>query len=133
MDKFGRILTQILPSGNNEPKGAEMLSVDEDILLFAFRYALGRHSMAVSTVAYEIKSKRDQLSARAKYVLCRDIVDYLTRQGDKPDRLDQIDNKTWLGVLTELYHTLDHNTKKWLQIYADTEIVERICDGKSDW
>jgi hypothetical protein len=48
---------------------------DEDILIYAFRYALGRMTYAVSTVANEIKRRAADLSPKAKALIVKEITE----------------------------------------------------------
>lgn len=60
------------------------MSNEEQILICAVRYALGRMSYIVSIVCEYVKAKKDELSDECKKIIVRDIKDeyqFYHRQG----------------------------------------------------
>jgi hypothetical protein len=54
---------------------------DEDILFYAFRYALGRSTYAVSVVVRNILCNWKELSDNNKEMIKEEILDYRKRNG----------------------------------------------------
>lgn len=54
-----------------------VIEVDESILIYAFRYALGRMSYAVTDVASELEKNADKLDTRERKRTIREIEDAL--------------------------------------------------------
>ena len=54
-------------------------NIDEGILIYALRYALGRQSYAVSDVITAIKNNWEILGDNSKMVIYRDIKNYLNQ------------------------------------------------------
>lgn len=55
------------------------ITVDESILEYAVRYALGRQSYSVYDVIVTIDSQWKNLSQRSKFVILRDIKEHLEK------------------------------------------------------
>lgn len=60
------------------------ITVDESILEYAVRYALGRQSYSVYDVIVTIDQNWKNLSQRSKFVILRDIQDFLINHSDFP-------------------------------------------------
>ena len=62
------------------------VNVDEDILVYALRYALGRQSYAVSDVIIALeKHWEENICKKNAYVIMKDIRDYLDKANPKLD------------------------------------------------
>ena len=62
------------------------MNVDEDILVYALRYALGRQSYAVSDVIIALeKHWGNNICKNNAYIIMKDIRDYLNRTDPKLD------------------------------------------------
>lgn len=70
--------------------------IDEDILFYAFRYALGRSTYAVSTVVNNILNNWKFLDNRVKGLMKKEILDYRKRNGLCGM---QMDDDEWQKVL----------------------------------
>ena len=55
------------------------MSPDEEIIVYAVRYALGRMTYAVQDVCKYVKSKKSSLSDICKRAIIKDIVDEINR------------------------------------------------------
>lgn len=86
-----------------------MVEVDEDILIYAVRYALGRHSMAVSTAIIEIERLFKMLNGRVRCVIISDIVRYCALYGK-----EDIDTAHWKLCVEKLFVHLSNDEKLWL-------------------
>lgn len=60
------------------------ITVDESILEYAVRYALGRQSYSVYDVIVTIDQNWKNISQRSKFVILRDIQDFLKNNHDFP-------------------------------------------------
>ena len=61
-----------------------MIEVEEDIIVYAVRYALGRQSYSVYDVIVTLDKTWKNLSHRTKFVILRDIQDFLKNNTDFP-------------------------------------------------
>lgn len=68
----------------------------EDILFFAFRYALGRRTGAVTMVVDELKSKWHRIGDSTKAQIKREILQYPQMYGTLGD---QCDIEAWQEIL----------------------------------
>lgn len=72
--------------------------VPEDILFYAFRYALGRMTYAVADVASEIRAHNPTLTNKTRALIIKEI-----KEADKANALGMdMDRKEWLKTLTVL-------------------------------
>ena len=79
------------------------MSHEEQILICAVRYALGRMSYIVGTVCDYVKSKRNELSDNFKNIIIKDIeesVEYHHRTGQTVGM--ECDEKQWVQLLNFL-------------------------------
>lgn len=71
-----------------------MINVDESILFYAFRYALGRTSYAAHEVIDEITINMNNISSETKNLIIKEIED-----AERNDKLGMIaDRKRWLKL-----------------------------------
>ena len=66
---------------------------DRDILIYAFRYVLGRQTYAVSTVVDNILSNWDELSEGDKNLYQKEILEYKEQWG-----FSEIDGPSWKKI-----------------------------------
>lgn len=79
------------------------MSSDEQILICAVRYALGRRSYIVNVVCNHINRKRKELSEKCKAIIIRDIEEGFKLYHRLGETLgDSFDEKTWKRLLVEL-------------------------------
>lgn len=76
------------------------LTVDEDILFYAFRYALGRKSHASSTVAHNIAQNLSKMKDA-------DIKAYVREIEECQDYGMEIDKQQWLILRNKLVEELN--------------------------
>jgi hypothetical protein len=79
------------------------MSLDEEMIVCAVRYALGRRTYIVGDVIKYVTMKKDDLSAYCKNIIIRDIKEYI----DTYKRLNLtegfgIDEKGWLELVEVL-------------------------------
>ena len=74
-------------------KAKETFCVPEDILFYAFRYALGRRTYAVAEVASELRAHTPTLSNKTKALIIKEINEF-------PGEMDPIDQKEWDRVVS---------------------------------
>lgn len=80
-----------------------MITTDEQILICAVRYALGRMSYIVGDVARYVESKRNTLSSQCKNIIIRDIEEELERYHKAGQTLGmECDERTWENLLNLL-------------------------------
>ena len=84
----------------------------EDILFYAFRYALGRRTAAPSIVGEEIIKNIDNISAYGREKMIREIDEH-NCLGDK------CDEETWLAVKEALKKSLGHKEKYYALFSCD--------------
>ena len=88
-----------------------MITNDEQILICAVRYALGRQSYIVGVVADYVAFKRKTLSKECKDIIIRDIkeeIEFYHRQGKTCGM--ECDERTWKN-LSKLLE--ERNDDKW--------------------
>ena len=68
-----------------------------NILFYAFRYAILRKTYAVEDVAKEIIKNKNSLHGRTRLLIIKEI-----KEAEKNNLLAEIDKKTWLNVVEEL-------------------------------
>lgn len=80
-------------------KPKDTFCVPEDILFYAFRYALGRRTYAVADVASEIRAHASTLSAKTRALIVKEI-----RAADKQaEGLGmEMDREEWVRTLNIL-------------------------------
>ena len=75
------------------------MSIEEQILLCAVRYALGRRSYIVGVVAEYVAVKRTALSEQCVNLIIRDIKEELERYHRAGQTLgDDCDERTWINL-----------------------------------
>ena len=74
------------------------ITVDESILEYAVRYALGRQSYSVYDVIVTIDAQWKNLSQRSKFVILKDIKDHLEQY---PNEAPDI-RKYWSQIYNKL-------------------------------
>jgi len=75
-----------------------MIKVNENILFYSFKYALGRMTYAVDDVAEAIIENKKELTGYLKRRIIFEI-----NEANKEKRMGmKMDKKTWLGVVEEL-------------------------------
>ena len=60
------------------------ITVDESILEYAVRYALGRQSYSVYDVIVTIDAQWKNISSRSKFVILKDIKEHLDKNPEEP-------------------------------------------------
>lgn len=83
------------------------MKVDEDILFYAFRYALGRMTYAVTDVADVIIANADKLSRKTRDLIDKEIYDAICRKQAGMD----IDIKKWNEVRVKIQTV--NEAEKW--------------------
>ena len=79
------------------------MSNEEQILICAVRYALGRMSYIVGVVAEYVAVKQPELSKECINIIIRDIEEELKRYHDAGQKLGmECDERTWLRLLERL-------------------------------
>ena len=79
------------------------MSHEEQILICAVRYALGRMSYIVGVVAEYVALKQPELSKECINIIIRDIEEELKRYHDAGQKLGmECDERTWLRLLERL-------------------------------
>lgn len=71
--------------------------VPEDILIYAFRYALGRHTYATTDVASELRAHYPTISAKSRNLIVNEIEDYLH---DTDEEGASATRREWMRTLT---------------------------------
>lgn len=80
-------------------KPSKVFCVPEDILFYAFRYALGRRTYAVADVASEVRAHNPTLSNKTRLLIVKEIEEYLTDTDE--DGASDI-RREWMKTLTVL-------------------------------
>lgn len=79
------------------------MSHEEQILICAVRYALGRMSYIVGVVAEYVAVKQPELSKESINIIIRDIEEELKRHHDAGHTLGmECDERTWVRLLERL-------------------------------
>lgn len=74
----------------------ERCTVDESILIYAVRYALGRHTYAPADVVRAVEANRESLTPNAVRTIVADVDGLLAGLDDRPgQRMDEIDGREW--------------------------------------
>lgn len=79
------------------------MNLEEQIIICAVRYALGRMSYIVSDVCEYVRFKKDELSDECKKIIARDIKDeyqFYHRQGKTLGM--EYDEQNWMRLLEML-------------------------------
>lgn len=63
-------------------KRSKAMEQHEGIMFWAFRYALGRHSYAVSAVADYLITHKGEIGATTRSMICREIKEHFDNYGD---------------------------------------------------
>ncbi len=66
-----------------------------DVIVYAFRYALGRKTYAVQDMSSILIKHKDNISHNSKFVICRDI----KRAINNKEIGMSFDQKSWIDVL----------------------------------
>lgn len=81
------------------PKGErDLVPFDADVLFWAFRYALGRMTYAVSDVAMALHAHKHRLSPRMREMICREI----TEADERGGLGHECDQRAWREVQATL-------------------------------
>ena len=79
------------------------MSREEQILICAVRYALGRQSYIVGDVAEYVNSKKNELSEHCRHIIMRDIDEDIKRCHLANVTCGmEMDERTWLNLLDVL-------------------------------
>lgn len=78
-----------------------MFEVPEEILIYAFRYALGRLSSSPYDVAMLLIKNKDKLNEHYKAMIASEIESFLVLKVDHPKDLVEL----WTTVKTEMERT----------------------------
>ena len=79
-------------------KPKDTFCVPEDILFYAFRYALGRMTYAVADVASEIRAHAPTLTRKTRALIIKEI-----KEADANDAIGHdMDRKEWMKTLNIL-------------------------------
>ena len=79
-------------------KPSKVFTVPEYMIVYAFRYALGRSSYAVANVASELRAHNPTLSGKTRALIIKEI-----EEADSADNLGMdMDRKEWMKTLTVL-------------------------------
>lgn len=78
------------------------ITVDENVLFCAFRYALGRRSYVVDEIAYEIEQHAHELTPKVADLICKEINEAIARNQAGMD----MDIKRWRRVVDNLQRVL---------------------------
>lgn len=79
------------------------MSNEEQILICAVRYALGRMSYIVGVIAEYVAVKQPELSPNCINIIIRDIEEELKRYHDEGQTLGmECDERTWVRLLERL-------------------------------
>ena len=88
------------------------MSPDEEIIVYAVRYALGRMTYAVQDVCRYVKSKKNSLSDICKRAIIRDITEEVKRYHISGQTCGMAcDEREWLKLVESLKEGLP-----WLDI-----------------
>ena len=71
------------------------MQLTEDILFYAFRYALGRKTYAVSDVVGALTSNWNEISRNTKEIIIKEILNASSKEGLGMD----CDKQQWLSIL----------------------------------
>ena len=80
----------------------ERMTEHESIMFYAFRYALGRHTYAVSDVADYLIRKKSELQPTTRSMIIREIKDHFKEWGDGGWECDKT---SWDSVVNALSTT----------------------------
>lgn len=87
------------------------IKTESVILVYAFRYALGRHSGAVLDVINNIMGNINKLDEKYKAIIIAETIKYLQDSGSYTPS-DII--LSWKNLVIELYKKLKDESKEWL-------------------
>ena len=65
------------------------MGTHEDIMFWAFRYALGRHTYAVSDVSRYLIANKDELGQKTRANIRREITEHFDKYGNGGWQCDQ--------------------------------------------
>ncbi len=71
------------------------MGTHEDIMFYAFRYALGRHTYAVSDVARHLIANKGKISGRTRTLIAKEIAEHLA---DTDPNEWETDRRYWEAV-----------------------------------
>ena len=80
-------------------KPSRVFTVPEDMIVYSFRYALGRRTYAVADVASEVRAHNPTLSNKTRLLIVKEIEEYLTDTDE--DGASDI-RREWMKTLTVL-------------------------------
>ena len=97
-----------------------MIEVDEDILVCAVRYALGRHTYIVKEVTDTVYQNAKKLSKKTICNICKDIIKLLEQEAEiAPSNqigMNSIDSEEW-------YKLLDEEGRKYVKDNANDDML----------
>lgn len=104
-----------------------MIEVDEDILVCAVRYALGRHTYIVKEVTDTVYQNAKNLSKKTICNICKDIIKLLEQEAEiAPTNqigMNSIDSEEWYKLLVSLYLDLDEESRKYVKDNTDDDML----------
>lgn len=90
------------------------MTLDEDItIVCAFRYALGRQTYVVSSVANEIKRLAQKISIKSRHLIIREIKEAI--DGNKAGM--QMDADEWIACRQYLINSLEGTEHPYSEKY----------------
>lgn len=95
----------MLTATNDQPTNPPMM-LDQNMLFWAFRYALGRRTGVPSEVAGCIEAHITELTSRNLHQIAGEIVERRDRLDGDMWLGDDCDVKTWLDLLVVIYEEL---------------------------
>lgn len=75
------------------------MTTEDSIIFYAFRYALGRHTYAVSDVAQYIIANKHKLHIKTKAMMVKEIDQHHAQFGDGGF---ECDSNEWMNVIKAL-------------------------------
>lgn len=104
-----------------------MINVENEILVYAVRYALGRQSGAVLDVVNSVHANVDNIEEKYKAVMLKDILEYLRMVNDKYQYKDIIES--WKAIASILYAKTSQDTRDWLANPMGGDIDRQTLDS----
>lgn len=110
-----------------------MITVDEDIVEYALRYTLGRHTYSVAAVAETICNNVFEFSEKALCNMARDIGIFLANT-PKSDQMNDMDRDTWFKCFCTIVIHMSHESKHWISAFSVSGVdLNKICTTEDDW
>ena len=99
-----------------------MTNVEEEVLICALRYALGRHTYIVSVIADNVKNNINKLSQKTIGVMAKDIQEVI-KEGEPELATNKMDYSTWKKLLSTLFGVMTQETKKWFEDNTGEKVI----------